>query len=184
MTKKNADLIPIKEAANLVNKSVRTIKRYLDKLDKVDRKRMSTLSNGRVLVSTEFVELVKDGKLPKNSKKRQETPRIEKIANETQLKIEALETHNKELFEIIKKKDDLLEQKDILIKENLQDFKTLTSKVLFLQEENKNLQLPESVTGAELNKKNPIQNIKNAVWLFLFFGVLLILCVFVVYILK
>lgn len=147
MTKKDAEWLSLVEASEIVNKSVRTIKRYLDRVDKVDKKRMSTLSKGRILVSLEFVDLVESGFFKNSTKKKfQESFEGKKeMLSEKDKRIEILESKNKELFEIIKDKDKQLQGKDELIKENFQDFKTLTSKVLFLQEENKKLQIAPSV---------------------------------------
>jgi predicted RND superfamily exporter protein len=144
MTKKSAEFMALLEASKLVNKSVRTLKRYLDKVDKVDKSRMSTLSKGRILVSLEFVDLVKSGFFKNSIIKQVQEPFEEKkeIPNEKDKRIETLESKNKELFDIIKDKDKQLQGKDELIKENLQDFKLLTSKVLFLQERNVELQQP------------------------------------------
>lgn len=142
------------EASKLVNKSVRTLKRYLDKVDNVDKSRMSTLSKGRILVSLEFVDLVKSGFFKNSIKKQIEESFEEKkeIPNEKDKRIETLESKNKELFDIIKDKDKQLQGKDELIKENLQDFKLLTSKVLFLQERNVELQQPVKEKAQEENK--------------------------------
>jgi hypothetical protein len=154
MTKKSADFILLLDASKIVNKSVRTLKRYLDKVDKVDKIRMSTLSKGRILVSLEFVDLVKSGFFKNSIKKQIEEPFEEKkeIPNEKDKRIETLESKNKELFDIIKDKDKQLQGKDELIKENLQDFKLLTSKVLFLQERNVELQQPVEKNAQEENK--------------------------------
>jgi len=154
MTKKNAEFMALLEASRLVNKSVRTLKRYLDKVDKVDKSRMSTLSKGRILVSLEFVDLVKSGFFKNSIKKQIEEPFEEKkeILNEKDKRIETLESKNKELFDIIKDKDKQLQGKDELIKENLQDFKLLTSKVLFLQERNVELQQPVKEKSQEESK--------------------------------
>jgi len=154
MTKKNAEFMALLEASKLVNKSVRTLKRYLDKVDKVDKSRMSTLSKGRIFVSLEFVDLVKSGFFKNSIKKQIEEPFEEKkeIPNEKDKRIETLESKNKELFDIIKDKDKQLQGKDELIKENLQDFKLLTSKVLFLQERNVELQQPVEKNAQEENR--------------------------------
>lgn len=155
MTKKNAEWFSLLEASKLVDKSVRTLKRYLDKVDKVDKKRMSTLSKSRILVSLEFVDLVKSGFFKNSTKKKVQEPFEEKkeILSEKDKRIEILESKNKELFEIIKDKDKQLQGKDELIKENLQDFKLLTSKVLFLQERNVELQQPVEKNVREESKR-------------------------------
>jgi hypothetical protein len=154
MTKKSAEFMALLEASKLVDKSVRTLKRYLDKVDKVDKSRMSTLSKGRILVSLEFVDLIKSGFFKNSIKKQIQEPfeKKKEIPNEKDKRIETLESKNKELFDIIKDKDKQLQGKDELIKENLQDFKLLTSKVLFLQERNVELQQPVKEKAQEENK--------------------------------
>lgn len=167
MTNDSADFITLKEASILLGKSVRTVKRYLEKLGKYDKDRLSTLSNGRILVSPDFVKMAKNGHFSKG--KKEPIQEIEEPRNYNEnARIEALETQNKELFEIIKKKDGQLQEKDELIKENLRDFKMLTSKVLSLQEQNVQLQQPkkEEVIKREESTKT------DALLLFLFVAVL------------
>ena len=148
MTKKSAEFIPIKEAANRLNKSIRTISRYIKKLDSSDKNKMSKSIKGKVHVSLEFIALVQSQHFStiKKETKTKET----KEAKNKKSEIEDLEAKNKELSVIIikkdkqlEKKDKQLEEKDQLIKENIQDFKMLTSKVLFLQEEKLQLQKPK-----------------------------------------
>lgn len=167
MTNDSADFITLKEASILLDKSVRTVKRYLEKLGKYDKDRLSTLSNGRIMVSPDFVKMAKNGDFSKGKKEPVQEIEEPKKHNES-ARIEALETQNKELFEIIKKKDGQLQEKDELIKENLRDFKMLTSKVLSLQEQNVQLQQPkkEEVIKREESTKT------DALLLFLFVAVL------------
>lgn len=151
MTNENAELVLIKDAAIRLSKSVRTLRRYLDRLDKVDKNRMSTLSSGRVFVSLEFIDLVENGFFKNSSKKNIKEPFDSKkeALSENDKRIEILESKNRELFNIIKEKDKQLQVKDELIKENLRDFKLLTSKVLFLQERNLELQKPVEKAAEE-----------------------------------
>lgn len=177
MTKDNLEFMTLKEAARLLSKSDRTIKRYLSKLDNDDKNRMSYLSNGRVMVSMEFIDLAKNGhfsnikiKSKKDSIKAKKE-QTEHIKGEYIDRIESLEARNKELFEIIKKKDGQLQEKDELIKANLDDFKMLTSKVLFLQEENLKLQKPvEEKKGKEVMGVSSEPNFSDSLLLFLAVG--------------
>lgn len=169
-----SDFVTLKEASKLLNKSDRTVKRYLDRLDNVDKNKMSVLSKGRVLISLDFIELVKNGGLPKNKKQQVE----EGKSNQYKERVDRLEEQNKELFAIIQEKDKQLIEKDELIKENLRDFKMLTSKVLFLQEQNSkllNVQDQTEVKGEPVQWKKGETNSVDALLLFLFVGFLLLI---------
>lgn len=170
MSNEDLGFMTLKDAATLLNKSVRTLKRYLGDMDKGDKDRLSCLSKGRVMVNLEFIDLAKKNNLPKKKAQPKVDP-VEAIKGEYLDRIESLETKNKELFEIIKKKDGQLEEKDKLIKENLNDFKMLTSKVLFLQEEKLELQRPiDEKKGRELDVVPNAPNLSDSLLLFLAVG--------------
>ena len=63
MTNKDT-FFSLKEAQKLTNKSVRTLRRYIDKLDKIDDIKKATLTRKegkRVMVSQKFIDFVKLG---------------------------------------------------------------------------------------------------------------------------
>lgn len=170
MSNEDLGFMTLKDAATLLDKSVRTLKRYLGDMDKGDKNRLSCLSKGRVMVNSEFIDLAKKNNLPKKKAQSKVDP-VETIKGEYIDRIVSLETKNKELFEIIKKKDGQLEEKDKLIKENLNDFKMLTSKVLFLQEEKLELQKPiEDKKGKEFEVVPNAPSLSDSLLLFLAVG--------------
>jgi hypothetical protein len=106
--------ITIHKAATGANKSTRTLKRYLEKLDNLDK---SKVSNSKLYVHFSFVKMAKDGHFLKGKNTPlpiKESPTIDKQTKQTKI-IESLESRNKELFDIIREKDAPLQQKDELI---------------------------------------------------------------------
>jgi DNA repair exonuclease SbcCD ATPase subunit len=125
------EFVSIKEAAKRLKKSERTVKRYLSNLSEIDRRRVTRYDKTRVTVDIVLLSLLKDGKGGRN-RISESKEKIDPLKKE----IEILKKENRELFEIVKDKDNELKKKDGLIAQNLADFKILTSKVLFLQEQN------------------------------------------------
>lgn len=154
----------LKEAQKITNKSVRTLRRYLDKLDKVDTETLTTLTKKdgkKILVSQKFIDFVKLGgknlsKLSQSDannktdfsetsgQKENKTDFADSVLLKTlqenlktkQADIERLQKRNDELYKSITDKDEQLKTKD-------QDFKMLTSKVISLQDEIKSIEAPK-----------------------------------------
>lgn len=140
--------IPIAEAATAIGKSKRTIQRYLSKMSSSDKKKFTRVTDGKTLVSTDWVNsLNKAPKQPQNKHKRQnkassatdDTTHHDTTTDDTKNVIEELKAEVKELKQTVKEKDKQLIAKDALIEQNINDFKLLTSKVLYLSEENQKL---------------------------------------------
>jgi hypothetical protein len=152
---KNKKYVTIQKAATKLGKSTRTIRRYLDKLDIDTKQSICQVSQGKVLILESFIDSLgakkESQEAPKIAQKKEVEPKertseennktallLEKQNNDLRSQIGSLESRNKELFQMVKEKDQQ-------ISENIQDFKTLTSKVLFLQ--NEILQIGETSKG-------------------------------------
>ena len=127
----------IKEAATLLNKSVRTIRRYIDNLDKVDKKKFVKVVKGKFFLSPKFIEIVQSGHLATLAKGKKRLKQ-EKKATEGKFldyyksEVKRLTKSNDELLKMVKSKDDVISNKD-------QDFKALVSAITHLQHEIKEL---------------------------------------------
>ena len=150
MTNKDT-FFSLKEAQKLTNKSVRTLRRYIDKLDKIEDIKKATLTRKegkRVMVSQKFIDFVKLGGKDLSKFIDKEDSNFEDFAEPTKQKgnsllietlqknVERLELRNDELYKSIQEKDNQIKEKD-------QDFKMLTSKVITLQDELKSIEAPK-----------------------------------------
>ena len=146
---KQSKYIPLEDAAKLIGKSTRTIRRYLDKCDKT----MSKKEGNKLFVKEEFVKKMtndrtKNVKVVKDVKEKEDTNQVlevlkrELTSKEEQIK--RLENTNDKLLDDLRNKDKLIEKKEESLLKLVEDFKILTSKVIALQD--KNLTLEEAKT--------------------------------------
>lgn len=142
----------LKQAAKLLNKSVRTLRRYLDKCDNYDKNNYCRLVKGKLFVNAEFINFVKVGQVEKtenvtlvNPKKvEKKEPSISPIERPTEPTanaqlLDTIKAENKRLVDVNNELRESIKDKDEQIKENIKDFKTLTNAVLHLQNELKQL---------------------------------------------
>lgn len=143
---KQSEYISLEEAAKLIGKSERTIRRYLDNYDKS----MSKKEKNKLLIKRKFVTLVtngltKDVKSDKDVKEvDQALERLKEELDDKKESIKRLEQKNDKLLDDLRTKDSQLMKKDESLLKLVEDFKILTSKVVALQD--KQIQLEEAKT--------------------------------------
>jgi hypothetical protein len=189
MTSKD-NYITLKEAAKVTNKSVRTLRRYLDKVDIVDKDKWTKKESNRIFVNSDFIDFVTVGKvkLSTNDKdQKEETSKKDKDQKEEIIQIlkektedqkgliQKLESRNNELFEMVKDKDRALKNKD-------EDFKLLTSKVISLQDEIK--QIGPAKDKTEPEQPEPKRKLNNTLLLFILLCLIAGIVLLVVFISK
>ena len=159
----------IKEAAKLINKSDRTIRRYIDKLSDNDKSTMIKFIDKKIFVTTDFIKKYEPNysKIDKISdkgltsvKESGQVPRPNDNNSKELLKVykaenELLKEINSELRESVKDKDSIIKDKDQIIKDKDKDFKTLTNAVLHLQNEIKALTTKPTVEPKEEKPEPP-----------------------------
>ena len=178
MTSKD-NYITLKEAAKVTNKSVRTLRRYLDKIDIVDKDKWTKKESNRIFVNSDFIDFVTVGKVKLSTNDKDQKEEIiqilkEKTEDQKGL-IEKLESRNNELFEMVKDKDRALKNKD-------EDFKLLTSKVISLQDEIK--QIGPAKDKTEPEQPEPNRKLKNTLLFFILLCLIAGIVLLVVFILK
>jgi len=190
----------LKEAAKLINKSERTVRRYIDKLSDKDKSTMTNVIDKKIFATIEcikkhvpnydnidkssdkIVTSVKEiGQVPTNKdNSSKELLEVYKAENEL------LKEINSELRESVKDKDSIIKDKDQIIKDKDKDFKTLTNAVLHLQNEIKALttkptgepkeEKPEKPQEPPSKDPAPTNNKREALLFFIF----MLLCAIVI----
>jgi hypothetical protein len=136
--------ISLEEAATAIGKSKRTIQRYVSKLSASDKKKHTSTTDGTTRVAMDWVNNLSNvvKKQPEPQKQANDTTTTDgttHATSDTTNVIEELKAEVKDLKQTVKNKDKQLVAKDALIEQNINDFKLLTSKVLYLSEANQKL---------------------------------------------
>lgn len=180
----------LKEAATLLNKSDRTVRRYLDKLDNYDRNQYCRVVKGKILVNEQFIQFFKNDaaapapkKQVKKDTKKEERPGI----NIEQKKLlEIYEKENQYLKDLNLELRESIKDKDEQIRENIKDFKTLTNAVLHLQNEIKELGAAPAPSSQDVEQEDISSNSKTEYKLLtsssvkIIISVSILLCIFLV----
>lgn len=126
-----------KEAANLLNISVRTLERYLKSSKNNVAPFVVLGEKGKTMISQNIIDKYN------NVAPLSQSKAIEKdTKNILDKQIEKLEKDNERLNNLVAHKDKIIEEKDKIIEDGRQDFKILTSKIV--EQNNTILQLQEN----------------------------------------
>ena len=190
----------LKEAAKLINKSERTVRRYIDKLSDNDKSTMTNVIDKKIFVTIEFIKKYvpnydnidkSSDKVVTSVKEAGQVPTPKDNSSKELLEVykaenELLKEINSELRESVKDKDSIIKDKDQIIKDKDKDFKTLTNAVLHLQNEIKALttkptgepkeEKPEKPQEPPSKDPAPTNNKREALLFFIF----MLLCAIVI----
>lgn len=113
----------LEEAAKNTGKTVRTIRRYIDKLSDNDKKNVTKKENNKLLVNADFVKKLTN---------------VTVIVTENVTDVTAKESDSddlkRQILRLEKKLDDKESELKLMTDKHLEDIKILTSKVLSLEE--------------------------------------------------
>jgi hypothetical protein len=113
----------LEEAAKLTNISVRTIRRYIDKLSDNDKKNVTKKEKNKLLVNADFVKRLTNV-----------TVVVTDVTPDVTVKNIDSDDLKRQISRLEKKIDDKENEIKILTEKHLEDIKLFTSKVLYLED--------------------------------------------------